>query len=639
MRKYKLLAPLLLVSLVVSSVPAKAETEGIQDTVIAESEANNESSQTEGTQYLGIASVSKVYVTTAVMQLADQGLVDIDAPVTEYIPDFKLADERYKDITVRMLMNHTSGLMGSVYGGGFIYNEASMEYHDNLLKILSTERLKYTPGEYNCYCNDGFTLLEILVERVSKMSFTDYVEKNIATPMGLDKTKTMWSIESFEDMVPYYMNGNIKMDTECTQLIGSGGMITDAKDLCTFGSAFYKGNEVLLSEHAKKQMEENQAAGLSRFNFGLGWDQVIFPEYEAAGVKVLQKGGDTSSYHSSLTVAPEEMISVAVISSGGSSSVNGDIALELMEIALEEKGIEIKHPEKKEPEIVDTIPEEIKVYEGQYLTSGSLVDICFPNDSYMLVRALSQSNPFEMQYVYSQDGRFVKVSGDVESGNAIVVKPVQALKFESADGRDFIVDEDGDFQLERVTEVSVSDSVKNAWNNRNGVRYYLISENCNSGLFVDQACVTLDTYDEVGEYVNDSVMIDENHAENRINIPSSASRDLSDMEITEKDGCEILSLTAWNMAYISEKNIPEYSSDITEVETTQGNAVWYRINGVQNETVRLDIPENAAVYVFDKFGNVKYSSYMKDYGNCVPLPENGMIVFMGDTGAKIGISR
>ena len=56
-------------------------------------------------------------------------------------------------------------------------------------------------------------------------------------------------------------------------------------------------------------------------------------------------------------------------------------------------------------------------------------------------------------------------------------------------------------------------------------------------------------------------------------------------------------------------------------------------------TVHFDIPENAAVYVYDKFGNVTYTNYMKDYKGGVPLPEYGMIVFVGETGATIGISR
>ena len=60
-----------------------------------------------------VGSVSKVYATAAVMQLVDEGKVELDAPVTDYVPEFRLADERYKKITVRMLMDHTSGMMGT----------------------------------------------------------------------------------------------------------------------------------------------------------------------------------------------------------------------------------------------------------------------------------------------------------------------------------------------------------------------------------------------------------------------------------------------------------------------------------------------------------------------------------------------
>ena len=88
---------------------------------------------------LNVGSVSKVYTVTAVMQLVDQGKVNLDAPVTDYITDFKLADERYQKITVRMLMNHTSGLMGSVYGEIFHLGDGNSEYHDAFLGILQKE--------------------------------------------------------------------------------------------------------------------------------------------------------------------------------------------------------------------------------------------------------------------------------------------------------------------------------------------------------------------------------------------------------------------------------------------------------------------------------------------------------------------
>jgi hypothetical protein len=74
-----------------------------------------------------------------------------------------------------------------------------------------------------------------------------------------------------------------------------------------------------------------------------------------------------------------------------------------------------------------------------------------------------------------------------------------------------------------------------------------------------------------------------------------------------------------------------------ELETKE--ACWYKIDGAENETLRLDIPENAAVYVYDKYMNIKYSSYMTEYGYSVPLPEYGMIVFIGETGSTINIGR
>ncbi|MBQ4487671.1 MAG: beta-lactamase family protein, partial [Oscillospiraceae bacterium] len=80
-----------------------------------------------------VGSVSKVFCTVCALQLSEQGLLDIDAPVTDYVPEFTMQDERYKDITVRMLMNHSSGLEGNVFGDMIVYDEATTEYHDTFL--------------------------------------------------------------------------------------------------------------------------------------------------------------------------------------------------------------------------------------------------------------------------------------------------------------------------------------------------------------------------------------------------------------------------------------------------------------------------------------------------------------------------
>ena len=138
----------------------------------------------------GIGSISKMFTTTAIMLLSDQGKLDLDEPVVTYLPEFKMADERYKKITVRMLLNHSSGIMGSVYVNGATYDYPNTLNHDAFAGTLATQKLKADPGEFSVYCNDGFTLAELIVEEVSGMSFSEFIRQNITGPLGMTNTKT-----------------------------------------------------------------------------------------------------------------------------------------------------------------------------------------------------------------------------------------------------------------------------------------------------------------------------------------------------------------------------------------------------------------------------------------------------------------
>ncbi len=122
----------------------------------------------------GIGSVSKVLGAAAIMKLVDEGNVDLDAPVVRYIPEFKMKDERYKRITSRMPLNHSFGLRGTGSTGDSLFNDNDAYAQDNLLQTLSDQTLKADPCAYSVYNNSGFTLAEILVERVSCMSFTEF---------------------------------------------------------------------------------------------------------------------------------------------------------------------------------------------------------------------------------------------------------------------------------------------------------------------------------------------------------------------------------------------------------------------------------------------------------------------------------
>jgi CubicO group peptidase (beta-lactamase class C family) len=587
---------------------------------------------------LNIGSVSKVYAVTAVMQLVDEGKVELDAPVTDYIPDFKMADERYKDITVRMLMNHTSGLMGSMYGEIFLFDEMKSDYHDGLLKNLESQYLKADPGAFNCYCNDGFTLLEILVERVAGMSFTDYVEKNICRPLSLTETGSAWDMD-VNTQVPIYVNDNVMIPSECGQTIGAGGIMSNAQDVCAFGSAFFTGNSILLSEEAKEAMADSYRTGGCAFEYGLGWDVTHREDYDTAGVQVLSKGGDTFFQHASLVVAPDEEISIAVLSSGGGSGINEKLALEILDLALEENGILIEHPEEKKPETIEEVPDRYLEYEGLYANASMMVNVSFPEGKYMQITSVNCDSDFEFQYMYTTDGNFVRMRGDVASGNAIVSDPVESFSFEVTDGRVFITQPEIGYYLYMISGNDAGEKALEAWNERDEVTYYYVSGTASDATYMmENRCFMLHTSDMARGYVNGYRIVDENHADYEYIIPGDASRDISNLRMETVNGKEYLYLDAFNMKYISEECIPVLSSDIEKVDLKSGEAGWFRIEDMKNVTLSLDIPEDASAYVFDKYGNLKYSSMMRGYGNAVPLPENGMMVFVGENGTSVTLN-
>ena len=596
-----------------------------------------------------IGSVSKMFATTAAMQLAEQGKIDIDAPLTDYIPEFRMADERYKDITVRMLMNHTSGLMGTTAGDFMIFDDRDTAPHDTLLKELGRQRLKTFPGDYGAYCNDGFELLELLVEQVSGENFTDYIEKNICRPLGMQQTGTPWNAFRTDEMVGTFLNGNVRIAQDYCMDLGSGGIMSTAEELSTFGSAFFKGNGSLLSEKSKKEMSETKATDKYEDGFGMGWDQVDYDDYKAAGVKVVSKGGDIMNQHAELLVAPDEEISVSVLSSGGNSSVNSLMAMSLMDIALAEKGINIEHklPEKKET--LDTVPERYLAFEDLYFSGNGLYLVSFPEGKYMEISCITGDRKDIKHYMYTTEDSFVQVEGNISAGKAVQGKNQSVLTFRSRNGRDYIcedvfVDMNGCgnvfmsyYSMQRAEKSSVSDEVLAAWDARNGKKYYLYNGKYSNTYYAEMPSVKVQTYPEARGYIKEGRIIDSDHVKSDLVMPGG--RDIQDIEIRKENGTEILDITNCAMEMISEDAIKELPENVSEIKLHTKKASWYRIGAQANKTITLDIPENAAVYVYDKFDRMIYSSYFKDYGSSVPMPAEGKIVFLGEDGGTIGITQ
>jgi CubicO group peptidase (beta-lactamase class C family) len=136
-----------------------------------------------------MASITKPFVATSIMQLVEQGKVDLDAPVVRYLPYFKLHDPRFASITVRQMVTHSSG-MPDVQD--YLWNKPQYDNGalERYVRTLADRDLLWEPGSRFRYSNMAFEVLGDLVAKVSGVSFEDYVEAHILRPIGM-KSSTL----------------------------------------------------------------------------------------------------------------------------------------------------------------------------------------------------------------------------------------------------------------------------------------------------------------------------------------------------------------------------------------------------------------------------------------------------------------
>ena len=647
---------------------------GAENTKGNETSGNSEASSKTETYVNGwdeapvycVGSVSKIYSTAAVMQLADAGKVELDGPVTDYLPDFRMADERYKDITVRMLMNHTSGIMGTTMTGDFLFSDADTYRHDNLLELLSSQRLKADPGSYAAYCNDGFDLLELIVEKVTGVSYTEYIQENLAKKTGGTKTGTGMTATDEKGLVPAFSQNNLHYENEAVMCLGAGGVYATAEDVADFGTGFFAGNETILSEKSKNEMAVRESVDEYRDGSGLGWDYVNMSRYDAAGVKFLAKGGDVGFNHAFLGVAPEENISIAVLSNGGSSSYNGTLAMDILDIILEDRGIEVKDSEQPEIKVTNEIPTSFDEFAGLY-SSGNLGDggavvnmISFPDHKYMHVTTITPFYADESDYMLTEDGSFVELAYKIENGkseDARVAKNPIVLKFEKDENGkiyftiDYMNTIVGLGQLERKEYVGekmeanpISEEVRNSWKAVSGKNFMMYNDLWSSRWY-EAPKANVYTMDVVDGYLYFNLsgftrllkIVDNTTAVAFQSIPSSANRDLIDIKLV-RDEKGLKLTTSAGLSCISVDDIPELTADIKTVDLKTMEASWFRIGADMSElNLTAERPENSSIYVYNKYGEEVYNTHVVDASSLIPLPKDGYIVFLGKTGDSVSI--
>lgn len=264
---------------------------------------NNQPITTDCT--FNVCSISKIYCTVCVMQLVDEGLIQLEDKVADILPEFTMKDERYKDITVRMCLDHSSGLPGTQWKHFSVNTTSKFDYYSEVLNYLSNSTLKADPGTYSTYCNDGFTLAEMVVSKVRNMPYEDVLRKYITEKIGAKSTNTTYTIHS-----DYPLVSEGKKPKEYFPIQGAGGITTSMIDLCKFGQLFLEPNSII-SEKSKALMAKSWGttfleSDLGAIDFGLGWDLVRHhdPDYDF-GDGVLAKGGNSMFFSSRLIIVPK----------------------------------------------------------------------------------------------------------------------------------------------------------------------------------------------------------------------------------------------------------------------------------------------------------------------------------------------
>ncbi len=595
----------------------------------------------------GIGSVSKVFTTAAVMQLAESGKVKLDKPVVKYIPEFKMTDKRYKDITVRMLLNHSSGLMGSTFTNAMLLGDSDTVSMDIFLENLKSQRLKAVPGAFSVYCNDGFSLAQLLVERVSGMDFSAYLDKYILEPLQMMNTKTPLDQFDREQLAKAYKAGSdTELPADAVNAIGAGGIYSTAEDLCRFARIFQYGEKTgELSEASAKAMAKSEyRSGLwhsgsnSLVTYGLGWDSVDTYPFQEYGIKALVKGGDTMLYHASLIVLPEKDMAMAVLLSGGSSLYGQSFAQSILLKALLAKGeiSEIKADKTFLSPVKAAMPKAEKSYEGFYAYSGGVIKVEINTSGALSV---SGEGPQVQRFTYTGDGKFHTPDGSAslsfqkeKNGNTYLF----AEGYSSIPGLGQMAD--SSYQAQKIEANPLSKKVKTAWNSRLGKRYFLINEKYSSQMYaISSPILGIALPKGIEGYCFGAKIIDENLAQSQLQIPGVAGRDLFDLQFNTKSKTEYLSLAG--RLYIRENAVKALSGkDSFQVKIgADGYSSWYKIgSGSGGRKVKVTVPAKASFSIYDKTEACIHSSMISE-NTTVTLPEGGYIVFAGGPGAKFTV--
>jgi CubicO group peptidase (beta-lactamase class C family) len=309
-----------------------------------------------------IGSISKLFTWTSVMQLVQQGKLDLNKDINTYLKDFQIPPTYKEPITLKHLMTHSPGFEDLILGL-FARDSSQMKRLGEILSKEMPARIK-PAGEVSSYSNHGTGIAAYIVEQVSGMNWIDYAEKNIINPLAMTST-------SFRQPLPgrlknylskgySFSNGEFKEKPfEYVPLAPVGAASTTAVDMANFMRAHLQlgsfDGVTILDTATSKLMQSpafQHAPNVNPMRYG-------FMDMSQNGIEVIGHGGDTFWFHSNMALLPEHNVGLFI---SFNSEKGGGTYMEVLE-AFMDRYFPEKHPLK--PVVV--VPEsELQKFAGEY---------------------------------------------------------------------------------------------------------------------------------------------------------------------------------------------------------------------------------------------------------------------------------
>lgn len=269
-----------------------------------------------------MASVSKTFVATGIMQLVEKGKINLDECLIEYLPYFKLKDKRYKKITIRQLLCHISGMPDEddYEWDKPQYDEEALERY---VRSISERELMWEPGEKFSYSNIAYEILGNVIEKVSGMSFEQYMKENILDVLQMKESNFLKLLVSKELLTsPHILDIKNGYGATVSEVFPynrahgpSSTLCSNVVEMCNYAIANmnegrFEGKKILEPKRYEELWREYASTDWGGYTseIGLAW---FLGEYK--GNKVRSHSGMDTGFRSNLIILPERGIGVVLM--------------------------------------------------------------------------------------------------------------------------------------------------------------------------------------------------------------------------------------------------------------------------------------------------------------------------------------